>query len=191
VDGQAGGRPLLCRAVFGGDADGDDHAFGGQLMGQPPALGGAAENDDHFLYPRGVMSLPRSIRVEDAPTKTVVNISTSASCSWASVSRQVVWPARPMLRTQPQGVSGLRPASSRMPQARRSVSFRRREAGLYRQRTKSPATAARSRFSMTCQGVSRSDSETVQKSCPSGAPRAAAPARAAVTPGITSTSTAG
>ena len=81
VDGKAGGRPLLRRAVFGGDADGDGHAFGGQLMGQPPALGGAAENDDHFLYPRGVMSLPRSIRVEDAPTKTVVNISTSASCS--------------------------------------------------------------------------------------------------------------
>ena len=44
---------------------------------------------------------------------------------------------------------------------------------------------------MTSHGVSRSESETTQKSCPSGAPSTAPPESAAVTPATTRISTAG
>ena len=56
---------------------------------------------------------------------------------------------------------------------------------------KSPAAAHRRRFSITAQGVSRSDREMTQKSWPTGAPSRAPPDRAEVTPGTTSTSTSG
>src|SRR5699024_4115979 len=165
VNRDARGFPLLDLAVFGGHADGDRDSFRRQLMGEGPPLGGAAEygNPGHFRYPRGVMRRPFWTRVWEEPTKTVVHISSSARRSSYRVSRRAVWPPRAMFRTQPQAVSGLKPASSRISQARRRVSFRRWEAGLYRQRTKSPAAAARSRFSTISQGVSRSDRDTVQK----------------------------
>ena len=62
---------------------------------------------------------------------------------------------------------------------------------MYRHRTKSPWHAARSRPSITGQGVSRSEREMAAKSSISGAPSRAAPALAAVTPQITSISTPG
>ena len=95
-----------------------------------------------------------------------------------------------MFRTQPQTVSPLR-VRSKISQARRRWSFRFLEEGLYRQMAKSPSAAQVSRFSMTAQGVSRSDREMTQKSWPRGAPSTAPPERAAVTPATTSTSTSG
>ena len=122
--------------------------------------------------------------------KTVENMSASASLSSFSVRMRICSPCLPMLRAIPQTVSGAF-CSSSTSHARCRVSFRCREAGLYRQTEKSPSAAQRSRVSITFQSVSRSDSEITQKSCPSGAPSSAAPDTAAVTPGITTISTPG
>ena len=83
-----------------------------------------------------------------------------------------------------QGVSGGRWRSSR-PAASASRPGRRAERGLYSATTKSAPAAASRRARIASHGVSRSDSEIAQKSCPSGAPARAAAACIALTPGAT------
>ena len=55
--------------------------------------------------------------------------------------------------------------------------------GLYKLVTKSPIAAAFIRFSITFQGVIKSDNEMQQKSCPKGAPNLLPAAKNAEIPG--------
>mgnify|MGYP003214248132 FL=1 len=83
-------------------------------------------------------------------------------------------PSRPMLRTQPQSVSGAF-HSSIIFAARESLSARFLLRGLYKQMQKSALATAASLRSMTSHGVSRSESDTTAKSWASGAPSTADP----------------
>ena len=99
-------------------------------------------------------------------------------------------PRRPMLRTQPQTVSGavLPAAGSRRPGAGSPARFLRGRV-VQADGQNRPRRRKGQPRSICSQGVSRSDREITQKSCISGAPSTAAPDSAAVTPGTTSTST--
>ena len=133
------------------DAHRDAGAARGEEGGELPPLGRAAEEQDGLVphgraapsgprYPRGVTMRPAMQRVVALPMKTVVNMSSASWRRAESGRMRDSCPGRPMLRTQPQTVSG-GSFVSRTSHARRRASLRPREAGLYRQRRK-PASAA-------------------------------------------------
>ncbi len=99
---------------------------------------------------------PWASKLVELPTMTSESMSTAAQSSDSSVVTCTRSPGRDASVTTPTGVVGGR-ASRRIDRAASSCQVRRLDRGLYSATARSLTAIARSRFSMTAHGVSRSD----------------------------------
>ena len=115
-------------------------------------------------------------------------MSTTSGSRSATVVTVTFSSGAPTARATMTGVSGSRYSATR---SRSATTWARRvfDAGLYTANAISAPSTARNRFSTVAHGFKRSDSESIAKSCPSGAPARLATAWAAVIPGTMRTGT--